>query len=177
MQQRWAGTRNAAATYALHIALGGDGERASTRAPHGSHSWRSESRPCDWPPWTRRWACATSHLAECYPLQQAKSLAFRRWGLPTCKRPRACRCKTKRDEMGRPDGETARQRDSEPARLVLRARAIPWNTIFRFHDSAARTPAGDTFRLLCQARPNRLHHCPAGIRCWLRAPGSCQTSI
>jgi hypothetical protein len=118
MQQRWAGTRNAAATYALHIALGGHGERASTRAPHGSHSWRSESRPCDWRPGTRRWAYTSQNTTH---RSRPKSLAFRRWGLHTCKRPRACQCKTKRDEMGRPHGETARQRDSEPARLVLRA--------------------------------------------------------
>jgi hypothetical protein len=157
MQQRWAGTRNAAATYALHIALGSVGERASTRAPHGSHSWRSESRPCDWPPWTRRWV---RDLAECYPPQQAKSLAFRRWGpagRAGCNHASGLQPDgTRRDETTRRrDDETARRRDGEAGAVC--AHAIQ-NTIFRSKRSAARTPAGDTFRLLCQARPNRLHH-------------------
>jgi hypothetical protein len=130
MQQRWAGTRNAAATHALHIALGSVDERGAmsdknyaTRATQGARKGGHVIGGLR----TRRWACATSqndtHRSSQIP--SVPPLGARRpdddcW---SCKRAGGLECGAARqDEARRRDGETARRRDSktETARLLLR---------------------------------------------------------
>ena len=186
MQQRWAGTRNAAATYALHIALGS--VEASTTGERGGWATQGTRKGGavigGWPR-TRRCAAqprrmmptAAGQIPSVPPFwgplgaSRWRRAGGRRhcWGCRRAgglerERPGAAR----QDETRRRDGETARRRRQGKAGLIWcvlvrwmgrggdgRNSTIPYACSGR---SAGSALAGDSFRLLCEARTHRLDH-------------------